>query len=1462
MKTNFFQVILLLLILGGCVKDEEPNIDITYNGNYSFTATLESKNITRTTVDVNKNMVWMRDDKLGIYGKNTDNAVFLTSKFQENSISTEFTGKLSAPDDEAAWAYYPYDNNAETNEEKNSLLIHLPSEYTYTGNIYAPMLGKKTSDGQFFFKHLCGLLHVTLKNIPADARTFVIRSVGENAPAIAGIALVSNVNKAEADLSIQGEGGKNITYHLGSLEADINTLAFFIPLPTGTYPDLEISVLKADGTDYFTRSLEQQIIRRAAIIEVPVLDFNTGQSFSLKETTKEITEEMEQFVSISSIDQSTGITMLTYTDIDESKMLKVGDVLLKASMSDKFPRGFLGKVLSVEKKDNSYNVKTSPAALDEAFSQLYVNETVDLVPEGTPVTRAADEDGFFCFTLPLELKNGKGITVSGSCIMGLKFTSLIDIENKIMSYTIQDKIEVIGKIGVSGKLEGDLVKQEFKTLKLPSFQAGPLIVTPELEPSLIFRSTGEIEMMAEIKFKHINVGGAECIDGKWNSGRRPLTPNSSSPWDLGGNFTFKGSLFSGIAASLNASLYHLNDLFNMGFEVRFGPEISGELDLAKLMTVTEKEELLSAASLNTRFVLSGDFKISANILSWQAESSFPLVEVPFGERTLRVIPQVQKPEASITQKEGTGYQAQVKTRISEQLLTKKTTMKIALADKKGEVLKHGSSIEYRGESKGDEIPEVELDANFNDLESDAEYQSYPIVESPLVGNGGLELKSKNISFKTGGSTLREQLIKLYNDTNGKNWKKNKNWCSEEPIENWYGVYKNDEGKYTLGLSENNLQGKVSLSHEDLLYVALYGNKLTSLSLSGCKNLQSFTATGNPLEELKVVGCKNMEDCYFYKEDIRVIDISDSNLVLKESDLFIKLKNFIAQNRTDLTSLILVSDLDTLDVSGCTNLKEIQTFGHNIYKTIRYLDLSQCNALPKGYLLREVFEYPYENMALEYLDISNCTNEEGLAYSSYYEDGSWSSLNLPRNLKVLHANNCQSLHHLYIRSSMRTLEIKNCEHLKELFCPEAQLSILDLEGCKSLKYLDCNDNQLTALNLAPCAESLENLSFGSNRITIIDLSQCHNLKELQCNSNPISELNLSQCNKLEHLNCIATAISKLDITPCRMLQSLHVDNNRLKELNLRNCTESLQYLSCSKNLLTFLDIKDCINLKGLDCSENQLQDLYFNDCLKLQKVECQNNNLNKIDLSNHLQLHTVNCLNNPQLLSLNLSGCENLSEFSFNTFDSNCNSNLTVDVSGCNSLEESWFDWNLEHGRFKSLNASNHKRIKEIFVFTGGLLLPSVNFSECTSLEYVNIGKMESANFSGCSQLKDLYCTVLSELNLKGCYNLFKLDCSGSEFASLDVSDCTVLEHFRCDDNMSLVELKLPTNMKFYKEFYCWKTRITKEIPNWFPDSWYPTTYEQRYIYRETGYGIEVEVIDRGYGWWYPGEPGKKRHSRY
>ena len=92
---------------------------------------------------------------------------------------------------------------------------------------------------------------------------------------------------------------------------------------------------------------------------------------------------------------------------------------------------------------------------------------------------------------------------------------------------------------------------------------------------------------------------------------------------------------------------------------------------------------------------------------------------------------------------------------------------------------------------------------------------------------------------------REMLIAFYKSTNGDNWIRNDNWCSDKPTSEWYGVKTWDwhHGEsiknrvYSLELPNNNLTGSAHFADLRSLYRLniLDGNKIESLTIDNCGN---------------------------------------------------------------------------------------------------------------------------------------------------------------------------------------------------------------------------------------------------------------------------------------------------------------------------------------------------------------------------------------------------------------------------------------------------------------------------------------------------------------------------------------------------------------------------------------------------------------------------------------------------
>ncbi len=91
-------------------------------------------------------------------------------------------------------------------------------------------------------------------------------------------------------------------------------------------------------------------------------------------------------------------------------------------------------------------------------------------------------------------------------------------------------------------------------------------------------------------------------------------------------------------------------------------------------------------------------------------------------------------------------------------------------------------------------------------------------------------RSDSTSVPEFDSLDRAVLVELYNSTGGANWTDNTNWLGEKPIDQWYGVETDSNGRViVLDLHDNGLRGAIPASLGDLAELSvleLSSNRLT------------------------------------------------------------------------------------------------------------------------------------------------------------------------------------------------------------------------------------------------------------------------------------------------------------------------------------------------------------------------------------------------------------------------------------------------------------------------------------------------------------------------------------------------------------------------------------------------------------------------------------------------------------
>lgn len=104
-----------------------------------------------------------------------------------------------------------------------------------------------------------------------------------------------------------------------------------------------------------------------------------------------------------------------------------------------------------------------------------------------------------------------------------------------------------------------------------------------------------------------------------------------------------------------------------------------------------------------------------------------------------------------------------------------------------------------------------------------------------------------------GDPERDALIALYNATDGDHWTNNTNWCSDKPLDEWYGISTMYDGKAQkvsyISLNNNNLSGNIPDeigNLKQLTNLSMCWNNLTGelpLSLFSLSKLEYITLIG-------------------------------------------------------------------------------------------------------------------------------------------------------------------------------------------------------------------------------------------------------------------------------------------------------------------------------------------------------------------------------------------------------------------------------------------------------------------------------------------------------------------------------------------------------------------------------------------------------------------------------------------
>ena len=1231
--TLYYIALSALAMLTGCSNEENFGLKPT-DGNRSLTATIEQNDLSRTAVSEEGQVTWTETDAIGVFGTASQNIRFTYQSSTDNGNSATFRGDF--PEEETMeQAYYPYQENATLSG--NALTLHLPSEYTYTGNSNAPMLGVKNNDGTFTFKHLCGLMQVKLTSIPSKSAQFVITSEGET---IAGTAVVDNIDASNATLHIKEneQASNTIIYHINSTDFTEEELTFHIPLPVGEYEKLTVMLKDENNNILFQKSISNATIKRAVILSMPILDCENNISYVLNEQTIQLNKQDESYIE-SVTEEGDGTSdenAIVYSlDTPADKLPKVGQILLCNEITEKFPSGFLGKVTAIEENNSGYTIHTGPATLNEAFKQLHVNQTFDLIPieNDTPQSRAEsqpDEDGFFTFEKKFEVSSdpeAQNYHYHGEATFGLKLYVRIDIDEDIPPMavmTLQTKAESELNFGLDLKGEITRYLPIGPELAFTAIPAG-VVITPSLQLYFVVNAQGEFGFDTTINIGKQMVSGIEYKNDTWQAGGNNIGDDGLFGWGLTDStrVTLEGSAFAGLGLDMSLQLFN-NDNLRVGIEPKLGLEASATMSFDMSVTgETDLYEELKDANIKSGLKLQTDAIANANIFDGSNPWEKTIHEHTYWEKAYYLFPLFENPTLETSNE---NLSAVVTYDVTRDLLFN-SEIGVTLF-KEDEWAQETDEENYRWEN---EYANPLMGA-FEELETNVNYKAVPYVvwgdlfrfyaqpeetfileddeedpapETPLIVTTG---ESTNVTLTN--ATLSGSLTNM------------------QPDETYtYGfIYSTDKGNVTI---DNGTKVEVSAMEEDQTFstalTALEENMTYYWCAYACDGAGNYT--------------------YGDVEIFATIELTPEEK--KERDILIAFYKATG------------GDNWVNNTNWCTAAPLHEWYGISVethwggtgpqYGNITGINLDNNNLIGNADLsgLTELINISFQYNHLTNINLTNLPKLQIIRIT----DNQLTNLNLTEFKDRLEWLFCSE-------NELTNLQIAGFGKLTHLNCCRNQLQALDLTGCPEITWLDCDGNQLTNIDVSLLTK-LEHLNCNDNGLTSLYVPNFENLYLLWCHNNPLTSLTIDGCINitnmqiggegsylpnfdvsrfvnLERLTITDCGLVKLDATTLQKLEFLSCSNNKLTNLDVSN-SKSIESLGIANNQIKTIDVSMLQNLRVFACGGNQLTNLDTSMLNDLFSLTCSDNQLVELKLSPHIA--TLVCENN-QLSSLDISSLTN------------------------------------------------------------------------------------------------------------------------------------------------------------------------------------------------------------------------------
>jgi len=339
----------------------------------------------------------------------------------------------------------------------------------------------------------------------------------------------------------------------------ITTIALFFGVTTAS----------AQGTNvYFKKG-------GTTVFQSPVADIDSiifkKTGYVLNDVAKEIGNEWESHISGAVTD-----SVITLSSNDGLTLPKVGEILIKPKITEKFPYGFLGKVIEVKQAGGGVKIVTESVPLDEAFEELSTNETIDMVDNISMITDGDGKTVLFTKSQSSQLrasiqktvnfgvnaKFGETAALTGSIEMGLKLDFNMNIRRFNLEYF---KMALTPAFTANLKLTSELNGEYANAIcvaiiYLVPITAGPIVINPVLTVYAGVDAAGKISLSVEATYNSSHTFGCYYDGNNWYSIDSDGNNSSGNRSPLKGTFSMDGRIGIGPTLELRFMFYNQKNL--------------------------------------------------------------------------------------------------------------------------------------------------------------------------------------------------------------------------------------------------------------------------------------------------------------------------------------------------------------------------------------------------------------------------------------------------------------------------------------------------------------------------------------------------------------------------------------------------------------------------------------------------------------------------------------------------------------------------------------------------------------------------------------------------------------------------------------------------------------------------------------------------------------------------------------